>query len=102
QHARLHSAAAATGQEDRQVIVIMTIAIADAAADHHHAVVEQRAFAFLGVLELLNEAGDLRHVEAIDFADGVNLVLVVAVVRHSVMAVGHTGFGIGAIGAIAG
>src|SRR5205823_6572173 len=40
-------AAALTGQQDRQVVVVVPVAVPDGAAINNHAIVEQRPFAFL-------------------------------------------------------
>ena len=39
--------AASAGQQDRKVVVIVLVAVAEAGAIDDHAVVEQRALAFL-------------------------------------------------------
>ena len=75
-------------QQDRQVVVVVAVAVADAAAVDDHAVVEQRAVAFLDRLQLAEQVGELLDVEAVDLLDLRLLLRVVAVVRQVVVAFG--------------
>ena len=82
----LMRAAALAGQQHRQVVVLVAVAVADGAAVGDHAVVEQRAVAFVDRLELAEEVGELLDVVGVDRANlGLQLGLVL-VVRDRVMA----------------
>ena len=83
---------AAARQQDRQVIVVMAVAVADACAVDDHGVVEQGAVGFVDAVQLLQEIGDLLRVEFVDLRDLIELVGVTAVVRHIVMAFRHANF----------
>ena len=61
--ARLQRAAALAGQQDRQVGVRVPVAVVDAAAVGDHAVVQQRARAFLDRLQLAEQVSELLDVE---------------------------------------
>ena len=84
--ARLDRAAAAAGEQNRQVVVIVGVAVGVAAAVDDHAVVQQRAVALLDALQLRQQVGELLDVELVDVADLRLLLLVAAVVRQVVVA----------------
>ena len=55
----LQRPAAVAGDEDRQVVVVVTIAVAVAGAVHDHAMIEQAAVALAGRLQLVEDVGGL-------------------------------------------
>ncbi len=72
------------------IVVVVAVAVADAAAVHDHRVIEQRAFAVAGVsCSLPMKCGELLHVKAIDLGDLGLFLLAAAVVRQFVVAVVH-------------
>ena len=80
--ARADPSATAPREHDRQVLVVVAVAVADAAAVNDHAVVKQRAVAFRNRFHLLQHVRELLDVEGVDFADLLQLVAVVLVVRQ--------------------
>ena len=67
--AALDRAAALAGEEDRQVVVVVAVAVADPAAVDDHRMVEERPFALTDRPELLEQVGELLDVEAVDLLD---------------------------------
>ena len=96
----MHGSTAAAGDEDGEVLVIVAVAVADAAAEEDQGVVQEGAFAIAGVGEPLNEATEPLDVEAVDLLDLVDHVLIVLMVREVVMAFLDADFGEGAVAAI--
>ena len=84
------SASAAAGQEDRQVSVVVAVAVADPAAVNDHDTVKKRLVTFSRRLEFAQEVGELLDVESVDCADFPLLFGVAAVVRYVVMPVGDS------------
>ena len=85
----LDRACALPGQQNRQVVVAMQIAVADAAAVNDHRMIEQRAVAVRCRLELVEEVCKLGDVKSVDRPDLRLLRSVAPVVREVVMAVGN-------------
>ena len=86
--AGLEGAAAVAGEDDRQVVVVVAVAVGDAAAVDDHRVVEQAlAVDVLGLLQLVEEVGELLHVEVVDLGDLLEVVLLALVVGDVVVAV---------------
>src|SRR6516164_6056494 len=61
--------AALARQEDWQFVVVMTVAVAIAAAIHHHAVIQESPFPFGDGPQSLEEVSELRYVEPVDPGD---------------------------------
>ena len=76
-----------TGQQDRQVPDVVPVPVADRAAVHHHAVVQQRPVAVRCRLELVEEVGEERAVVGVDLRQGLDLAGVPTVVGDRVMRV---------------
>ena len=87
---RLEHPAAATGDEDREIVVVVAVAVADAAAVDDHAAVEERAIPFARPIELLEEIGKLLDVEAVDLLDLRLLRGVLAVMGEVMVPLGDT------------
>ena len=87
---RLEHPAAATGDEDREIVVVVAVAVADAAAVDDHAAVEERAIPFARPIELLEEIGKLLDVEAVDLLDLRLLRGVLAVMGEVMVPFGDT------------
>ena len=100
--AGLDRAAAATGHEDRQVVVVVAVAVADAAAVDDHRVVKQRAIALTDRLQLAEQVGELFDVKAVDLLDLFMLVRVAAVVREVVVAFGNADEGVALVAPLVG
>jgi hypothetical protein len=95
--ARLQGAIAVAGEDDRQVFVVMAVAIANACTIDDHRVIEQGAIAIFGVLEILQEAGEFGSVVFVDFCNERKSAFVALVVREVVMRFIDADFGEGAI-----
>ena len=89
-------------QQDRQVVVGVGVAVADAAAVDDHAVVEQRAVALGDRLQLLEQVSQLGDVELVDLLDLLLLGRVAAVVREVVVAVRDADGPVAAVAAVVG
>ena len=74
-----HSAGRATGDQDRQVRMVMDVGIADAAAVEIERMVEQGAVPFRRGLQFPEELGEQRHMELIDLRHARDLFRIVAV-----------------------
>ena len=64
-----NGAAAFARDQHGEILVVVLVAIADAAAVDDHAVVEQGPVAFANGFQLLKNVGELLGVKAIDGAD---------------------------------
>ncbi len=95
----LDSTTATSGQDDRQVIVVVPVTVTDAAAVNQHAVVQQRAVAFSDLLQSSQQIVEAINLKAIDLGDVLLFVLALAVVRKLVVAFADTNLGITAIAA---
>ena len=84
----LELAAAAAGEDRRQVDRRVVVAVAHAGAVHHDRLIEQRAVAVGRVLHLLEEIAEQRHVIRVDLRRLRDLLGIELVVRHRVVAVG--------------
>ena len=73
----------------RQIVVLMAIAVAQAAAVDDHRVIQQRALAVLGRLHLAEEVAQHLDVVLVDLLKPLDLGRVVEVVRQAVVRVGH-------------
>ena len=85
--ARIERRAAAPGQQDRQVVVVVTITVGIAAAVGNQAIVQQRSFSFLDGLEFLQQISELLDVKPVDGAQLALFGRVVLVMREVVMPV---------------
>ena len=65
--------------------MVVPVAVPQPAAVQDHAVVEERPVPFGDGLELLQEVGQLRHMEEVDLADLLQFLRVAAVVREVVV-----------------
>lgn len=93
-------AAATTGQNDGQVVVIVAIRISNPAAEDDHAIIEQGAVAFFDRFELLKEISELGGVKLIYFGQHLQLFRVALMVRKPVVSIAHPDLGEGAVGAV--
>src|SRR5438477_524635 len=84
-----YAAAHTACQQYRQVVVIVAVAVTDAGAVHHHALVQQCPTAFRHCLKAFEQMGELRDVKAVDRPELGVLGRVAAVVRQVVVAVRH-------------
>ena len=101
--AGLEGAAGISGEDDRQVIVVVAVAIGDAAAVYDHRVVEQAlAVHVLGGFQPLEEVGELLHVEEVDLGDLLEVFLLPLVVGDVVVAVGDADLLEAAVAAVVG
>src|SRR5439155_6913928 len=92
--------ACATGDQDREVVVVVLVAVADAAAVEHHRALEQVRVAFLRLEELLQQVRELLDVEAVDELDLPLLLGIAAVVARLVVAFGNAEERVAAIAAL--
>src|SRR4029434_637838 len=92
--------AAAASQKDREVVVVVRIAVAQAGTVDDHAVVEQRAVALAHRLELVEEVGELPRVERVDLRELFDVRLVAEVVRDVVVALVDAEERVRAVGAL--
>ena len=61
----LDAACSVTGQDHRQMIVLMAVAVAQAAAVDDHGMIEQRAVAVFCGFQFAQEIGELLHVDSV-------------------------------------
>ena len=80
--ARLDGATSLASHDDRQVVMIVTVAVADSAAVDDHRTVEQRARAFWNRLEFAEQIGKLLDMESIDDLELLVLLGIASVVRE--------------------
>src|SRR5688572_16252841 len=80
----------AAHQQRRQIVVLVAIAVTDAAAVDDYGVIEQRALGVLGRLHLAQEVTQHLDVVLIDFLNPLNLCGVVEMVRQAMMRVRHS------------
>ena len=78
--ALLERAAGSASEDQREVVVVVGIAVGVAAAVGQHAVVQQRAVSLFDRVQLLQQVGQLLDVERVDVANLFHLGFVVAVV----------------------
>ena len=97
---RCNRAAAPTGQQNGQIVVVVPVAVANGAAVNNHAVVEQRSFAFLDGFHFAQETRELLHVKMIYLRDFFLFRLVVLMVGKGVVAFRHANGRIRAIVAV--
>ena len=81
----LDRAAPFAGDEDREVVVVVAVAVADPAPVDDHRVVEDGAVPLADRAELVQEVGELLDVVEVDLLDLRLLVAVLAVVREVVV-----------------
>src|SRR5262249_59928289 len=96
------TAVAPAGDENRQVIVVVGVAVADAAAVNEHATIEQRPLPFPGRFQFLKKISKLGRVELVDPAELFLFILAAAMVRQIVMAFRDSDEVVAAIAAIVG
>ena len=92
-----HLSCGTSGDDGGQVHVIVNIGVADAGAVKVKRMVEERAVAFFGGLQLLQEFGEKGNVEGVDLRHPLDLVGIVAVVRKGMVRIGNSDFRVGAI-----
>ena len=92
--ARLH---AATGDENRQVIVVVTIAIGDRASVEHNRCIEERSSVFFRALERAKERRTTLDLKSIDRGEMRHFLGVSAVMRDIVMPIRNADLAIGPI-----
>src|SRR6185312_3138524 len=80
-----------------KVIVIMAVAVADAASVNDHRMVEQGAVAVASRFQFTKEIRELLHMIAVDFRDFIHQLGIVAMMRKPVMPFRHADLAIGAI-----
>src|SRR5687767_15795271 len=100
--AGLQRATRAACQQNWKVIVIVRVAVRNAAAVNDHRIVEQRAVAFLDRLQLIEEVAELPHVKLVDRRDLLFLVQVAAVMGEIVMTVADADKWVAPIAAVVG
>lgn len=87
-----------TGKNDREILVVMPVAIADASAINNHAVVQQgRSVGFPDCFHLLDDVGHLLGVIPVDAFDLVVLDWVTLMVGKLVMALTDLDLAIGSV-----
>ncbi len=79
--AGLERPAAFTGEQNRQLVVVVGVAVADAASQDDHGVVQKRSLAFPNSLQFFQHISELGDVKAINLGNLGLLVFVAAVVR---------------------
>ena len=92
-------ATAVACQQDREVVVVVAVAV-DVAAALGDAVVEQRAVAFADGLQPLKRVGELRDVKLIDRAHLPDFLRIVPVVEKLAVAFVHAEFGVAFVAAL--
>ena len=90
--AGLQRSAAFAGDDERQVLAGVFVAVLKSRTPHHDAIVEQRAIAFLQAVHLLHHVRELRDVEGRDRGDFIDLVFFVVVMRLRMMLAFETEF----------
>ena len=70
----LDRAATPPAEQDRQVVVVVSVAIADAATVDQHGIVQKALVAFLDALQLVEDVGKLLNMELVDQADLLQLL----------------------------
>ena len=93
--AGLQRAAPFAGEDEGEIVATVLVAVLEARAPHHDAVVEQGAVAFLEGVHLLHHVGVLLDVELVDRRHLPNLFLIAAVVRLRMVLVAEAQLGIG-------
>ena len=83
--AGFQAAAAFSRQQNRQLVVVVAIAVADGRAVQNHRIVEQRSRSFGHRLQLAEQIAELCQVETIDGRDLLLFLLVPAVMRQVVV-----------------
>jgi hypothetical protein len=90
--AALEAARGSSHQHNRQIVVEMRVAVADARAIHQQGAIEQRSIAFRRGPQLLDEMGELLHVVRVDLAEPVELPRIVLVMRGRMMRFRYSDF----------
>src|SRR5688572_22570997 len=88
--AGLNSAPAFASQEHRQIVVVVTVAIAQSASINNHAVIQQGAFSLSDRLQFVDEVRELSRVKSIDFGDLPLFLVIATMMRKVMMAVSDT------------
>src|SRR5262245_11636745 len=86
-------AARATGQEHRNAFVVMQIRVAERRTVEDQRMVQQRAVTVRRFLQLIQEVRNHTHVVFVDLCKLRDSLLVLAVMRSSMEAAGHTALG---------
>ena len=100
--ARLDCAVGVAGENHRQVVMGMSVAVADGAPIDYHAVIEQCAVTFLDTFKAIEEVREQRAMIAVDFREILNLVFGVPVMTDAVVALPYTEVRIAAVVTIMG
>ena len=88
-------------EHDRQIVVRVDVRLAQAAAEHHERVIEQRTVAVVRLLQLLHQVREERRVKLVDLDQLLDALGILLVMRNRVVAVGDADFAIGAVAAVA-
>src|SRR5439155_2006515 len=97
----LHPACRATGDQDRQVRVVMDVRIAYATAVKIERMIEQCAIPFRRGLQLPKELGKQRHMKLIDLGHARNFFRIIAVMRKRMMRIRNADLGVSSIAGFA-
>ena len=93
----LHVAGSTAGDKDRQIQVVMDIGISHAATVQQQRMIQQRAVAFLCLLQALQEVREQRHMELINFCHLRNFFRIVSVMGERMMWICHANLRISSI-----
>ena len=85
--ARVDRATTATRDNERQVLALVLVAILEAGAPHHDAVVEQGAVTFADAVHPFDHIGKLLDIEGSDCGDFPHLLRIVGVMSLGMMGV---------------
>ena len=90
----------AAGNDDRQLVVTMAIAVSQTAAKHDHRMVQQTAVAVFRLAEPLQEVSKLRYVEVVDLLQVGNFFLIVTMVLQGMVTTVDADPGVAAVAAL--
>ena len=99
---RIERAVPSACEKYRQAVVVVPVAVGDAASVDDHAAVEQSSFALLDPLQLFEQIGELLDVAAVNLFELLLFFRVSSVVRKIVVAVGHADLAVAAVAAVVG
>jgi hypothetical protein len=91
----------ATREQCWQVMMLVTVAVADAAAVYDQGVVQKRAFAVLSRLHLLQEVTEHLNVMLVDFLKPLDLGRIIEMMREPMVCIRHTDRAISPVAAFA-
>ena len=100
---RVQATAAMASKNHRQIIVVMFIAVANAAAIHDHRIVQDRlAIYILSLLQFLKKPGEGSHVIAVDLRNFLSIFLFLELMGEIMVALWHANLREGAVASIMG